>query len=41
MKISAKTLHYLKAVKEQMNSLKQEYEEGMQDFKKKHKEIFY
>ena len=33
MKISAKTLHYLRAVREQMNSLKQEYKHGMQDFK--------
>lgn len=35
MKISYKILHYLKAVKEQMTTLKQEYKDGMQDFKKK------
>ena len=34
MKTSYKTLHYLKAVKEQMTALNQEYKDGMQDFKK-------
>lgn len=33
MKILDKTLHYFKTIKEQMTPMKQDYKEGMQDFK--------
>lgn len=33
MKILDKTLHYFKAIKEQMTPMKQDYKEGIRDFR--------